>query len=363
LKEIGKRNWEYAHRLFQCVAAASRPLRVEELAEFLAFDFDSESTPILHEDWREEDPAYAVRSTCSSLLVIVNVDGSPVIQFSHFSVKEYLTSKRLLEADDTLSRFHISMTQAHTMVVQACLGVLLHLHEGITKDDLKHFLLAKYAARYWVGHAKFDGVWPNVQDETKRLFDPNYRHLPVWVWIDDPESGKQDRNPQCPSQARASALHYAAYCGLTEVVKFLIVERSQNVNTQCFSKKETPLVVASRQGHSEVARVLIAHGADPETRDIVDWSPLERASRGGYVEVVQTLLQHGADVNALDENQMTSLHTASATGQLTVARVLLDHGADPNAKVCSNRTSLHFGSNEGGSHSTELIRTSRITEV
>jgi hypothetical protein len=98
LEEIGKRNWKYAHRLFQCVAAASRPLRVEELAEFLAFDFDTALTPTFREDWREEDPGHAVRSTCSSLLAIVDVYGSKVIQFSHFSVKEYLTSKRLSEA-------------------------------------------------------------------------------------------------------------------------------------------------------------------------------------------------------------------------------------------------------------------------
>src|SRR5258707_7686356 len=126
LKEIGKRNWEYAHRLFQCVAAASRPLRVEELAEFLAFDFKTDSTPTLQEDWREEDPAHAVRSICSSLLAIVDVDGSSVIQFAPFSVKEYLTSDRLAESKETISRFHVSLslTQAHTIVAQACLGIL-----------------------------------------------------------------------------------------------------------------------------------------------------------------------------------------------------------------------------------------------
>src|SRR5712671_4619591 len=89
LEEIGDQNWEYAHRLFQCVAAASRPLRVEELAEFLAFDFSSESTPTFLVDWRSDDPAHAVLSTCSSLLAFVDVDGSPFIQFAHFSVKEY----------------------------------------------------------------------------------------------------------------------------------------------------------------------------------------------------------------------------------------------------------------------------------
>jgi len=162
LEEIGKQNWQYAHRLFQCVAAASRPLRVEELAEFLAFDFDTDSTPTLREDWREEDPAHAVRSTCSSLLAIVDVNGSSIIQFAHFSVKEYLTSKRLAESKGTISRFHVSMTLAHTMIAQVCLGVLLHIDEGITKDDLKRFPLAKYAAEHWVGHAQFQDELPNV---------------------------------------------------------------------------------------------------------------------------------------------------------------------------------------------------------
>ena len=137
LEDIGGQNWECAHRLLQCVAVASRPLRVEELAEFLAFDFEEGPTPTFLAEWRPEDPTHAVLSTCSSLLAIVNVDGYPVIQFAHFSVKEYLTSERLAEANDTLSRFQVSMTPAHTIVAQACLGVLLHLDKNVTKDSLK----------------------------------------------------------------------------------------------------------------------------------------------------------------------------------------------------------------------------------
>ncbi|KAI0290375.1 hypothetical protein BC826DRAFT_1027337 [Russula brevipes] len=145
LKDIGEQNWEFAHRLFHCVAAASRPLRVEELAEFLAFDFDAGSTPMLLADWRPKDPGQAVLSTCSSLLAVVNVDGLPIIQFAHFSVKEYLTSKRLADTDDTISRFHVSMTPAHTIVAQGCLGALLHLDDkDTTRDSLETFPLLEY---------------------------------------------------------------------------------------------------------------------------------------------------------------------------------------------------------------------------
>jgi hypothetical protein len=95
LRDIDKTNWEFAHRLIQCVAVAFRPLRVVELAEILSFDFKAGPIPKFHEDWRLGDPVDAVLSTTSSLLAIVDVEGSPVIQFSHFSVKEFLTSARL----------------------------------------------------------------------------------------------------------------------------------------------------------------------------------------------------------------------------------------------------------------------------
>jgi hypothetical protein len=79
LQCINKQNREFAHRIFQCIAVASRPLRVEELAEFLALDFDGSPTPTYQATWRPEDPLFAIFSTCSSLLAVVEVEGSEVI--------------------------------------------------------------------------------------------------------------------------------------------------------------------------------------------------------------------------------------------------------------------------------------------
>jgi hypothetical protein len=93
---IEKEKWEYAHRLFQCLTVAIRPLRVDELAEVLAIRFHDGQLPRYHADWQLEDAQDAVLSACSSLISVVHVDGSPIVQFSHFSVKEFLTSDRLL---------------------------------------------------------------------------------------------------------------------------------------------------------------------------------------------------------------------------------------------------------------------------
>jgi hypothetical protein len=75
---INDTNWEFAQRLLLCVAVVSRPLRVEELAELLAFDFEAGEIPTFHKDWRYwrlEDPVEAVLSTCSTLLSLVSFEG------------------------------------------------------------------------------------------------------------------------------------------------------------------------------------------------------------------------------------------------------------------------------------------------
>ena len=96
LREIRKPNQGHAHRLLQCLVAAVRPLQVKELAEVLAVDFyDDDGILKLKPNWRWADQEQALLASCSSLIAIVESNASRVVQFSHFSVKEFLTSDRL----------------------------------------------------------------------------------------------------------------------------------------------------------------------------------------------------------------------------------------------------------------------------
>jgi hypothetical protein len=155
LREIRKPNQGHAHQLLQCLVAAVRPLRVEELAEILAFDFNAEGIPKLNLGWRWKDQEEAVMSACSSLVIIVKDGDSRIVQFSHFSVKEFLTAKRLAEPIKDVSHYHIRLEAAHTILAQACLGVLLLLDDGVDLDKIENFPLARYAARHWPTHARF----------------------------------------------------------------------------------------------------------------------------------------------------------------------------------------------------------------
>ena len=353
LEEIDKPTQKDAHIFFQCVAAASRPLRVDELSQFLAFDFEGEVTPTFLADRLPEDPADAVLTMCSSLLAVVKPEGYdfPVVQFAHYSVKEYLTSTRLADAKDTISRFHVSMISAHTTVAQGCLGLLLHLDETFTEDSLENFPLSKYAAEYWFAHAQIKDVSLKVEDEMKRLFDPSKYHLSVWVGIYNPLDGIKVYD----EEAWATPLHYAASCGLHDVIKFLIVEHHQDINAGSFFFGETPLHVASRVGRADIAQLLLAHGADGNTQDDKKRTPLYWPSVYGHVEVVRILLEQGVDIVTQDATMHQSpLFEASRHGHVEVCQVLLEHGADVNSKDEFDCTPLHFAN--GGEVARLLLK-------
>ena len=184
LKEIRKSNQAHARRLLKCLVAAVRPLRIEELAEVLAFDFSAGGIPRLNPDWRWEDQVEAVMSACSSLVIVVDGD-SRIVQFAHFSAKEFLMSRRLAESSGDISQYHIKLEPAHTVLAQACLGVLLRLDDSIDSNKVMGFPLAKYAAEHWVMHAQFENVSTHIKDGMKCLFDADKAYLAAWLWIYD----------------------------------------------------------------------------------------------------------------------------------------------------------------------------------
>ena len=359
LRQISKADWEFAHRLFQVVAVASHPLRVEELADLLAFDFKAGSIPKFQEGWRLEDPVDVVLSTCSSLLATVDYQYlsrdshlfiGKFVHFSHFSVKEYLMSSRLAEATDIIPRrYHISVTVAHTLVAQACLGILLHLDKDVvTSDSLKEVPFAEYAAKYWAGHALLEGVSQNVEDGIKQLFDPSKSHLAVCIWIHDPEpSFLPPVHLERPEPLRGTTLHYAALWGLHPIVESLVIKHPQDVHSHGSPKGNTPLHFASHMGHVDVARFLLEHGADVTALNMFRGTPLHLASERGRVEVADLLIERGADVSADKEELETPLHLASQNGHVEVVRLLVERGADVTLENKIGWTPLHKASDTG----------------
>ena len=220
---IDEEKREYARRLFLCLTVSIRPLRVEELAEILAVRFNGKAIPTFSAAWRPENAEEAVMSACSSLVAVVDWEGSHVVQFSHYSVKEFLTSERLSTANERLSYYYILPEPAHITLAHAGLSVLLQFDDKIGRDTLGHFPLALYAARYWVNHAQFRDVSLDVQEAMERLFDPAKPHFAAWLLLYDIDRHWiQPMSSIHPTQPEPVPLHYASLCGFRGLVEHLI---------------------------------------------------------------------------------------------------------------------------------------------
>ena len=414
LKEIKKPNRSLAQRVLQCLVVAVRPLRVAELAEVFAVDFDNaEGVPRLNADWRWEDQEQALLIACSSLISIVKpIDDdsvvesgdSRVVQFSHFSVKEFLTSSRLSTASGEVSAYRIDLKHAHTILAQACLGTLLQRHDGVDGKTPRDYALAPYAARHWATHARFGEDLPRLQEGMEYLFDPDKPHFADWLSLYDIDTNLRSgttfylSKKYAVGKSAARPVYYAALCGFRDLVQHLVSKYPQDVNVdgghygrplvaalagehfktadllrhcgadshvQGGYKMWTPLHSAAYYGNLEIVRKLIEYDANISAEDLDGRTPLFIASEGVYLKdrgVIRLLVECGADVNARAKDGSIPLHLASLYGALEVVRLLLEHGADVEAVNRNGETALQVVG-KGKGREVDQVRCDEITRL
>jgi len=340
--------------MLQCLVVAARPLQVKELAEVLAFDFNTEGIPKLNVGWRWEDQEEAVMLACSSLVMIVKDGDSRVVQFSHFSVKEFLTEKRLVEPIRDVSRYYIRLEAAHTILAQACLGVLLGLDDRVDRDSIKSFPLAQYAAQYWPTHARVGNVSSRIKDGMGCLFDADKPHFATWLWIYNEDSWGSSMSTMRPNEPEAVPLYYAARLGFRGLAEHLISEHPEHVNAKD-EREVAPIHVAASAGHNDILSLLIDHGAGVNGRCIDGSTPLHRASWNARLEAGQVLLNRGVDIDARTNFGTSALIYAVVQGHVEFARMLLEHGAAIDTRGNLGMTALHWAAVNGNTEAVRLL--------
>jgi len=91
-----------------------------------------------------------------------------------------------------------------------------------------------------------------------------------------------------------SLLHYTAYNDKTNMTKMLL-EKGANPNIVERTDGRTPLhYAAALPGQKTIAEILLAHGANMDTRDWYGKTPLSLAKENGHTEIVELLRKHGA---------------------------------------------------------------------
>ena len=119
----------------------------------------------------------------------------------------------------------------------------------------------------------------------------------------------------------------------------------------------TALMRAAFSGDVELAKLLLAHGADPNIVSSDHETALMAACGTGFIpgyskgrtpaerlEVVKLLIGLGLDVNAADDYGITSLMVAANLGDVPIIQYLIDKGADLAAYDLGKKNDGAFGS-------------------
>jgi len=157
-------------------------------------------------------------------------------------------------------------------------------------------------------------------------------------------------------QLYSKAVYYSAKNNWPNILSKLL-EKSVDVNA--LPEGETPLYLACERGETEIVKLLLSHGANPNIATVGPYAlyPLQAACNGLHYDTVKLLLDYHADVNVRDESGETALHCAvwkhrpiaytDSEKSRDLVQLLLDAGADVNAASKGGETPFYIACFEG----------------
>lgn len=149
-------------------------------------------------------------------------------------------------------------------------------------------------------------------------------------------------------------LHAAAWGGGVKDVRDLI-RLGAKVDSRMI-KGYTPLFYAVKKDHAGVIKLLLAAGADPNTKaEALRSSPLQVAALNGKLQTVKILLKAGANIEQKDAEGATALFYAAFNNNIDMMKLLMEAGAKINAKDKNNHTPLFTAAIRGNTEAIRLL--------
>lgn len=148
----------------------------------------------------------------------------------------------------------------------------------------------------------------------------------------------------------------ATLLGRCELVRTLVSKDKSSLDA--FSGDGfTPLHYAAYFGQSEAASALVEAGASPAhlSRNAMKVSALHSALAAGHLDIARLLIANGADVTQASGDGWTPLHYAADLGDAQIARELIARGAKGGAPNADGETAEELGRRVGHDHVSELI--------
>ena len=306
-----------ALRVLLWIVYAARPLRLEELQHAIAIDeLEPDDRSISGESLT---PPSILINACAGMIKID--EASNIIGLVHKTTQEYF--------DQNGPNL---FPHAHSDIGTRCLKYLSLevFSEGAcsTKElyerRLSENILLRYAAQN-LGYHMHDMVEHTLNSLKLDFFlDKDKLSCATQVLFIDAQQKFMGR--LLPS--KFGGAHYAAYAGLKNILRLLLVNPKLNPDTKD-SYVRTPLSWAAKKGYEAVVKLLLETGKVViNSKDRCNQTPLSLAAENGHEAVVKLLLETGkVDINSKDELNRTPLSWAKINGQKSMVTLLLEKGA------------------------------------
>ena len=364
-------NQKLANQIFRWVAAAKRPLRLEELREAIAVVPGDE---FLDRE-RLVNNADSLVPSCGGLLA--SDDEDIVVQFVHHTVQEFLISEEYQTVADS---FHYDLPEVDLMAGEICVtylnfndfkrqlipqqrstpiiqpsnilesptltgqgrmteyglkfarivakrsktkfNIVQHLEtiKGLERDDslqlqVQYAFLA-YARSFWLSHTKsFSEVAPPIMNMWRQLIVTNHQVAPQPWFGEDGVLCMGDLLDYIVEES---------HCAIIDCLLSVDAQRANVTNL---------LIYASRKGNVLLVNYMLSKRIFPQISSVIasdlKSSALESAVAGDHMEVVDALLAVGANTDVGPSS--VALQRAVENDNLRMVERLLRANADVNA--------------------------------
>lgn len=337
------------------LAFSREVLYIEELAEIFTIR-PHEDIPF-NENERPFSPTHILQYFSG---LIIAQEGSSwwhsrgtQIRLVHFSLKEYLVSRRITQGP-TLA-FSFTEVNAQLSIVRSCLAYLNHLNHWVASHTakrldhetmVKSYPLARYAARNWMHHLEEipRSSWsPDIEREAASALSVHSQSL-LTLFI---ASGSDVYYTMKP-------YYYTAKHGHLQLTKMLIYQKSGPNKYVTREELEESLEQMANEGGTDAIQVFLDAGADVNAQCSQWGSALQAAAAGGRLGALKLLVSCGANVNSSSSND-TGLLTRIPEDATDCLQFLLDSGADIDMQDGDRGTALHSAVMNGYEANIDLL--------
>ena len=361
LCKINEDESQYALRILYWLSHSMRPISLAELAEAVVVDV--KENPRFDVENRFFQPE-CILMICSSLISVESATesfsgagASATVKLAHYSVKEYLVSKRILNGP--AKAYGIEAGKANACIAGICLAYLLQFDksDSLTSQPPEDFPLALYAAECWMHHLWLAHLETSIcHSLSVELLAGGKEAFFNWVRLCEIHRLQNLDLIKSLVTIRPPSYH-ASIVGLFKPVKVLLhggadmyaqdgkyrsavdvasqldhemvvqVLRDQRAGID-FQKHHDPLLLAMGYPFVDVMQSLFD---EPKYRNTKWRNPLDVACFLKNPQAVQLLLDRRVDFNIRREEINSALGAASCSGDIVSMQILLENGADVNA--------------------------------